>query len=383
MIDKNRLLKHKFIILCGDHYNPLTLVRSLGLDGIEPVVVMIGDSYLVKASKFAKNFTRVNSVKEGLDYILQTYGNEQLKPFLFSCSDDVQTEYDARYDELKDKFYLFHGRKSGEIQEFMDKERILEAARECGIEVPDSRRLRLGEIPEDLTYPVITKSIRSTAGAWKQDVFICKNKEELKEAYTKIKSDPVLVEEFIEKKNELCLDGISFNGGETVYMPLKCNYLRFTPGAYGNYMLMQPFEDEELTKKITELFRKTGFTGIFSIEFLVTKDDRLKFLEINFRHSTWAITSRYAGANLPLLWAQSELDGRLDVSDVKLSREPFTALAELPDFNDHVRRGNMPLMKWIKDFRECPCTYVYDKRDKGPFRAQALHSAKQILKKIF
>lgn len=280
-------------------------------------------------------------------------------------------------------FYFFNGGSQGQIVKYMDKETILRAAEECGIDVPRSERCPHGQLPKSVDYPIITKSIKSTVGGWKNDVYVCHSEEELVNAYKSIQSNPVLIEEYIEKKNELCLDGISFNGGEIVYMPFKANYIRFTDKAYGNYMTITPFDDDDLHKKITKLFRKTQFSGIFSIEFLITRDGKYKFLEINFRHSTWAISSRYGGADLPLIWAASQLSGKPELDGVILKEEPFTAMAELADFNDHVRHGNLSIRQWLKDFHNCPCTYFYHPQDRKPFFKMICHSFGLLYNKFF
>lgn len=56
------------------------------------------------------------------------------------------------------------------------------------------------EIPEGLEYPLITKAAISTIGAWKKDVFICNNQEELEEAYKHIRSSRVMLQKYIHKK---------------------------------------------------------------------------------------------------------------------------------------------------------------------------------------
>nr|WP_306451094.1 ATP-grasp domain-containing protein [Odoribacter splanchnicus] len=364
----NSLLKHKFIVFCGDHYNPLTLVRSLGEDGIKPIVILSEPKpILVNRSKYIGKLHHVNSNEEGLKLLINEYGNEEESPFVFTCSDDIESLVDENLDILRDKFYFFHGAYAGQITHFMNKEEINKAAEKCGIRIPKSEVLNKGEFPKNVPYPVITKSIMSIVGGWKQDVFVCYTEEELKEAYTKIKSDVVLVEEYIDKQNELCIDGISLNGGDEVFMPFKVNYLRFTNKAYGNYMTVSLFDDMVLEKKIKKLFEITGFSGIFSIEFLITKDNDLVFLEVNFRHSTWALSSKFGGANLPLIWAQSVLAGKLCTGKLQLRQTPFKAMAELADFNENVRHGNLSLFQWIKDFKNCECTYIYDAKDKVPF----------------
>lgn len=379
---KSTLKDHKFIILCEDHANPLTLIRSLGQDGFEPIIVLVGkDPFLIPASKYAKCIHYFNTIEEGLDFIIKEYGHETNIPFLFSCGDNIESLFDKEYSRLYGKFYFFNGAESGIISNYMNKHTILEAAESCGLDVPKSALVYRGEIPEGLSYPLMTKAIVSTRGGWKNDVHICRNETELKKAYLDIVSDPVLIEEYIEKKNELCIDGVSLNSGEIIYMPFKVNYLRFTESAYGNYMSVSPFCDQELKNKIQALFRKTKFSGIFSIEFLITNDDKLKFLEINFRHSTWAIASKYGGANLPLIWARAQLDENPNIENIPIKKDSFTAMLELQDFNDHVRHGKLSICKWLKDFHECPVTFVYDKNDRKPFFAMWRHALISYIKK--
>ena len=38
---EKRILDHKFILLVVDHYNPLGIVRSLGEEGIIPIVILV------------------------------------------------------------------------------------------------------------------------------------------------------------------------------------------------------------------------------------------------------------------------------------------------------------------------------------------------------
>ena len=379
---KDPLLDHKFIVLCGDHYNPLGLLRSLGEAGIEPIVILADRApFLVPCSKYIGKLHRVEDNTHGFSLLLEKYGNEAVKPFLYACSDDIESLLDEHYETLKEKFYFFDGGSAGRITGLMNKDEINKLAAQCGARIPRSEVVARGTLPTEVPYPVITKSIASTVGGWKNDVYVCRNEAELREAYAKIETPVVLVEEFIEKKNELCVDGASIHNGEYVYMPLKCHYIRFTEKAYGNYMTMSPFEEGETKRLITEIIRATRFTGIFSIEFLVTKEDELVFLEVNFRNSTWSYSATHAGANLPIIWARSVLKGSLDLTDVAVSPEPFTAMAEQADFNDHVRHGDLSFRQWLKEFRACPCTYVYDPKNRKPFFALVWHSLKLLLKK--
>lgn len=375
---------HKAIVFCVDHYNPLGLIRSLGEAGIFPVAILVSQApVLINKCKYVSKLHTVESIEEGYCVLLNNYRGETSKPLIFTASDDIEEYLDERYDEVYEDFLFFDGGKAGQIKYFMDKHNIMIAAREAGLEVPAAEVLNHGELPKNLPYPVITKSIASTVGGWKNDVYICKNDKELLEAYDKILSPLVLVEEYFDKENELCIDGICFDGGNKVYMPLKCNYIRFSNKSYGNYMTMSLFSDSELHEKIRKLLQITGFNGVFSIEFLVTKEKKLKFLEINFRNSTWSYASTYAGANLPYIWARHKVGTPVDTNSLVLNDNPFTAMAEFPDFSENVLSRKISFMKWLKDFRNCECPYVFNKKDNAPFYSLLKHLiANKILKKI-
>ena len=157
------------------------------------------------------------------------------------------------------------------------------------------------------------------------------------------------------------------NGGEEVYLPIQSEYIRFTPSAYGNYIYFQKYKEYGLLPKIQAMFKETGYSGIFSMEFLRDSNDNLYFLEINFRNSTWSYAHTVEGINLPVIWAKSMLTGKLEVDDVVVRKDKFTAMQEFTDFKDSVIGRQCSLWQWIKDVRNCDCLFYYDKKDKRPF----------------
>lgn len=374
MIDKNHeVFKHKHICLVEDHYNPLGIVRSLGEEGIKPIVLLCGaNNHLVEKSKYIGEIHYFNSVEDGYKYMIKNYGNEVLKPFIYNGSDDITLFLDKHYDHLKDRFYFTNG--GGTIQKYLQKYDITKLAEECGLGIPKEELLNVGELPTTLKYPVFTKAVTSSnGGAWKDQAFICESESELKDAYNKIKADKILVQEFIRKKNELCIDGISINGGEQVFMPYGCHYYRFPKDSYGNYMYFFPFKDKELTDKIIKVIRGANFTGIFCIEFLVGHDDELYFLEVNFRNSGWSYAFSAGGFNLPVRWAMSTLNDKIYLDGFQYL-EKYDVKQELADFKTHILiQKDVSLGKWIKENKKCKCFLIYNKNDKKPFYSMLLH----------
>ena len=149
-------------------------------------------------------------------------------------------------------------------------------------------------------------------------------------------------------------------------MPYACHYYRMTKDSFGNYMYFFPFRDTALINKITELIRKTKFTGIFCIEFLVDKQGEHYFLEVNYRNSGWSYFFTYGGFNLPFRWAVSTLDNKLYLDDFK-PKEKFNCMDEVPDLMDCLKKlKGISFMQWLKDFHHSDSVLLWNKNDKKP-----------------
>jgi len=382
MLD-NELMKYKFIVFGFEHYNTLGVIRSLGEKGIAPIVILhktnVKDPSLVPNSRYASKVHIVEDVDEGYS-ILKKYGNEDLKPFLISCDDYVEMCLDRHYEELKDRFYFFDGGQAGIVSRYMDKDAISQLAVECGCKIPKTEIVKRGQLPTLLKYPVITKAKVSAIGGWKKDVRICYSETELVEAYKTIESEDLLVEEFIEKKNELCLDGFCVNHGKDVCIPFQTTYLRVAPGMYGNYMELVPFKNELVYEQVCKILEKVQFNGIFSVEFLIDKNDELYFLEVNFRNSTWSYAFTYGGVNMPYEWAKATLEGKISINDELVRKTPFTAMVEVRDFKDFVLTRKISFIRWIRDLSKTDCLYYWNNKDKSPVFSYILNLVRRKIK---
>ena len=355
-----------------EHYNPLGVIRSLGEAGVKPVFIAIkGRGKFASASKYISRVYYVDSVEEGYEILLSEYGDVAektgIKPFLFS-SDDKDVGYlDLHYEELKDKFVFFNAGVTGRINQFMDKNNILELAKKHGLHVLEARVCQRGEIPDGLGYPVITKSISPIIGGWKSDVHICHNEEELVDAYKTIEAPTVLVQKYIEKKNEYCMEGFAANRGKDVLIAVVNTYNYLLPDYYSPYMTVRVMDDEYIRKALKEMFAEIGFEGIFEVEFLIADDGTFYFLEINFRNSTWSYAATKAGMPLPVLWAETQDEGHFRES-VQKDFEPFMAMVEPIDYAKRVKTGKIDVAEWLKDFKEAKCCYYYSADDLEPWR---------------
>lgn len=380
----NKKIKEKrlYIVFGGEHYNPLGLIRSLGEEGIKPIAIIKKAQFrLASKSKYISKLYLVDTVEEGYQILIKEYNNEKLKPVIFTSDDQITSFLDERCDELKDHF-IFNNAKyeNGRITKFMNKENINKLAIKHGLKVAKSWNVNIGEIPKDIKYPVVTKAICSTYDNWKKDSIICHNEKELKEAYKKIGNKKVLLQEFINKKNELCLDGYSINKGEKVFYAIASNYINIIENAFSNYMTVKNTYDKEIEDKLSEMFKEIGFEGIFSVEFLIDQNDDLYFLEINFRNSTWSYASTKAGMNLPILWSNAMLNDKVfDKSYQKF--EEFKAMVEFVDYNDRVKTGEISKKEWFKQLKECKCLYFWNIHDVKPVLSKLMNALKNKIKR--
>lgn len=157
-------MDNQIIIFAVDHFNPLGVIRSFGEVGIRPDVILYSPHkpILVNYCRYINRLYKVDSIEKGYEILLKNYSEEELKPIVYATSDDVESYLDLHFDELKDKFYFFNAGEQGSITQMMEKGKIVEMARACGLQTPKTEEVNVGELPHTLRYPILTKAPIST-----------------------------------------------------------------------------------------------------------------------------------------------------------------------------------------------------------------------------
>lgn len=369
MDKRNYLENHRFIVLSSDNGNALGVIRSIGEYGLKPVLIYAYEENrlpcLIK-SKYISELHIVSSYERGIDFIVSHYGDKYRKPFLFTCDDTAASLVDARYEELLPVCHFFNAGSSGRINYLMNKYVQAQMAEECGFKVPWQVVVDRGVIPEGINYPIITKTPSSLMGAWKDDVFICNNDNELTQAFEKIHSPKVILQDFIDKRDELTIEALSVNGGADVLAPYKVSYLRMEKNTFGNYLSVSRFDNAAMFSKLSELISKCRYAGCFEIEFIEDKSGVLWFLELNFRFSFWNYVVTYGGLNYPICWAEATLAGNVPSLAAVHLRDSFSAMNEPGDFAQSVSSGQVPFGIWIKQLRQTDMLFIYNHSDRMP-----------------
>lgn len=379
----------RYIVLGAEHYNPLGVIRSLGEAGIRPIAIILRNDTmrLASKSKYISTVHFVDTVKEGIELLIQRYGSDDSanETFVYTTDDTFGSIVDKYYDCLNGKFIFFQAGTANRVTYFMNKDNVMNLAKKHGLDVLDYQVVKTNHVPEGLEYPVITKAVDSTKFGWKSAMFICHDANELKRAFNSIESDEVVVQKYIIKKNEYCLDGFSTNHGKNLFLSIASEYKYQLAITYSSYMDVSNFDKPELYQKLNNIMADIGFEGIFSIEFLIDQSGHMFFSEINFRNSTWSYASTCAGMNLPVLWAEQMQGANYTQEDMYRPIKPgFTAMVEVDDFIVRVKKGDCSFIRWLKDMISANCKFLIGRHaDYGPVISFVKSYSMKKIKKVF
>lgn len=269
------------------------------------------------------------------------------------------------------------------LTQYLNKNVLCNLASNCGLPVPNYEIVKRGEVPLKLSYPIFIKTNNSFAN-WKADSGIAYDEKELIKLCNQFGSDEWIMQDCIEKTFEDSWQGISVNGGEQVYMPYKKRYIRLRKNDFGTYMCYEAIQPEvKIANSIRKMLREMNYSGCFEVEFLVDKNEKLHFLEINPRFSASNQGMLVGGVNMPLEWALSELNGRIDEASIHLKSEKYFVMNEFTDFSKQVLTRNVSICQWIHDIKQSACLFYYSDDDPIPFYLELKCRLLRKLKKIF
>lgn len=363
-------MERKYIIFGRNTGNVLGQIRSFGEAGIKTIIVWFGyDGYSPRSSRYIEEFIEVESEDEGLEYIIDRFGNTGIRHILSTDNDGIVALLDKNYCRMKDSFIFYNAGEQGRLSLMMEKHKQCEIASKHGIRCPKSAIVSNGDINHGIHYPVFIKSLDSFDVHWKNTVAICETEEDLIDYYShRSPKSSVLVQEYIKKKNEYILQGLSLNGGRELYIPIEGYYYRLPKDAYGSYLYFEKYKGgEDLYGQLQGFFSEIRYSGVFEIEFLVGQDDSLYFLEVNFRHTLWNHAFTNMGINLCTIWANSEIEGHLVTGGAELNCERHNQMREFEDFKRCMKNKNISFFHWLRDVFHTDSFVIYDKKDTAPF----------------
>ena len=357
---------NKVVVIGGDHHNTLGVLRGLGERGVKPDLLLVTPSKMtfVNASKYIARYRKIDSDDQIVETLLANYTGEKEKPVIICCSDSSSGIIDENADKLRHYFFLPGAHEQGRISKLMSKKEMADLAIEVGLKIPQTSYLSEGEQNLSLIkLPCIIKPIVSRKGS-KTEIAICRTFTELEEYSKKYNLCNDQIQQFIEKDFEYQLIGCSTS--KEVIIPGVSKILRPCKGSNTSYLHYTPLEDGFCEiEKCKEFVRRTGYRGLFSLEFLRDKNGHDFFMEINFRNDGNAICVTAAGLSLPYIW-YVECLGK-DYSNE--ANKKITPVYVMPDMAELklLLTHQISLREYIGDFKKTNRFMEYDKRDSKPF----------------
>lgn len=381
------------LLVGGDHQNTLGVVEALGQKGVFSHVIILGasQSSFVLKSKYVINGWICKDENEVVSCIQNHFKKGERKTVAIACCDDAANILDKNYKQLQSNIVIPTIKEAGSLFEWTDKEKMSETAKALGITIPASWIVKDNIIPEDIVFPCVIKPITSVNHG-KNGFAKCDNREELK-SYLKNKKhgEAVQIQQFIEKDFEFQFLGCSLNGGEDVIIPGR-THIETTTGFNNLVFLRYDSYDSSFEKTVEDskrFVKETGYSGLFSVEYMRGKDGNDYFLEMNFRNDGNGIAVTSSGTNLPYIWFLYASGGDYK-SEIAKSKVKTTYMMPEYSFLMSMFNGEVSWNEWLADKRKTTCYLTRFKDDMGPWKAYIrplrlrifLHAIKFLLMKM-
>ena len=379
-------MQNKVLIIGGDHQNTLGVIEALGQKGVRSDVIILGhaqNSFVLK-SKYVERGWICEDEEAVVLCILSSFKSEEKKAVAIACCDDAANILDAHYEKLNQLLVIPTVKEAGTLISWTNKEKMTEVAKSLGITIPASWLICDTTIPDNIIYPCVIKPITSVRHG-KTGFAKCVNSAELQACLdAKKEGEPVQVQQFIEKDFEFQFLGCSLNAGKEVIIPGR-THIETTTGFNNLVFLRYDRYDSSFEKTVEcskRFVKETGYSGLFSIEFMRGKDGKDYFLEMNFRNDGNGIAVTSSGTNLPYIW-YLYASGEDYQSEITKSEVKITYMMPEFSFLMSVFNGEVSLKEWIADKRKTTCYLTKFRDDMEPWRAYMKSNKKVLVKAVF
>lgn len=170
------------IIIGSNHSNTLGLIRSLGICGVKPYLLLVNEhgelNYCVK-SKYLCGYTVVPNYSDALDYLLHNTISSDNKPVLYPSSDGAEYLLDQNLRCLQRNYIVPNiNNEEGAISFLMNKAKQSEWASKMDIKTAPTYLVDTHNCIYGGGYPCIVKPHLSHEGE-KADIRKCESFNEL------------------------------------------------------------------------------------------------------------------------------------------------------------------------------------------------------------
>lgn len=372
-------MNHQVVIIGADHHNTLGVVESLAEKGIKPFVLIYEKSTnsFVLHSKHVAGGWICQTEEDAVKTLRKNFSDSTNKAVMIATNDEVAGLVDRNHAILEEYFFLPIATPAGQLEQMMKKEWMTRLAQQVGLNVPTSWMMTNGKIPDDITFPIITKAPSSVIGG-KGDIKICHTRQELESFIITNDYKQLQIQHFVNKAFEFQLLGCSLNSGEEVLIPGRTHIDR--PNNIDNtfFLRFDKYEEEfnDTVAKAVEFVKRTKYSGPFSIEFLRDKNGKNYFTEMNFRNDGNAYCVTKAGTNIPYI-IYLYLTGGDYKEELNQSTVETTYLMPEIYYTMRLIKREFSIKEWWRNMRRADCFTTYFRHDAKPFLYALLLKAKK------
>lgn len=355
-------------IILGLSANGLSIVRSLGRQGIPVMGISSSGDEAGLSSKFLKDsLVLPNPIYQENEFfasLIQLGKKLNQKAVLFPTADEYICVISKHRDDLS-VYFDFPLPDRALVACLLDKQESCLLARDAGIPYPKTYLIsdtnELMEISSQISYPCIIKPRLSHL--WKEKyteakVAEARNKDELFGIYKKVRERglEVIIQEIIPGPDSNVYEFMAYL--DTDSKPLAyftCRKLRQYPPGFGIGCLSESIFQPKIIELGLSFLKKIGYQGLVHIEFKIdSRTSQPVFLEANLRTSFIGELSKASGIDLPYIAykniAQMNTDKSAPTSKFKEGVKLLNFELDLGSFYRKWKNRELRVLDWIKSF---------------------------------
>lgn len=320
--------------------------------------------------------------QECMKALIEEFSSKEKRLVLLPSDDYSVALIDRNREQLAKHFYLPQiAGGAGSLVHNMDKFHQGKIALSVGLQTANNWTIKAGSttLPDDIIFPCITKP-QVSIGSPKSYIKKCVSAEELRTVLEEIGSNKpcdVLIEEFVEVRQEFTVPGVSING--EVIIPAFIKKTLIGKGIHRGVTISgKVLSTSHFPKRIIDTLKsfvvEMAYEGIFDIELFLT-DNGFYFNEMNLRYGAAGYSLTRAGINLPALYVRS-CANQQSVLPNSLQRDGLTFVSDKAAL-DYLISRHIGYRTYRKLVGEADFRFLVDNKDKG-----ARNAFKKIERKV-
>lgn len=388
-------MNNKAVILGCNYYIGLSTIRCLGIHGVHTVAVDYSSKNTYAAdSKYCSERLIAPHYKEdkkGFVQFLIDYAKKQSKPpVLFPCHDSYVEVIDEHLEKLKE-YYLITQTEQGLWTNIMNKEILHSIAKEKGILVPETVRVReenfIEKVENTIKFPGIVKPSDSPAfvAKFRRKIFNVNNLEELETAIKKSNEAglEVIVQRIIPGFDDhMYTFDVYLNQDSKVTHWVTCQKFRQFPINFGASVYTGQKYVPELYEIGTKFLEGINYKGFAEIEFKKDAETgKFYLIEVNTRITTLNNMLNKVGVNFPYI-TYLELTGQpigTKAIEHNTNRVFCYVYEDILAIKDYIKSGQLSIIQVLPTIFKKKDFAIWDWNDPKP----ALSFLKMLTSKAF